>query len=151
MKKLLSVLVLIALLAALAGCGADAAKTENAVDVDLTALSSTMLYSEVSNMTQSPEGYMGKTVKIRGKYNYYHDAASGNDYFNCLVSDATACCSAGLEFVLTDAYSFPDDYPEQDAEICVMGVFDTYFEGENRYCTLRNATLLGQDSAEKAP
>ena len=37
---------------------------------------------------------------------------------------------------------YPDDYPEADAEICVVGVFDTYQEGEYTYCTLRNASLL---------
>ena len=151
MKKLLVILTLLALLSALAGCGADASEqAANAVDVDLTALSTTMLYSEVSNMNQTPENYMGKTVKIRGTYNYYHDPNSGNDYFNCLVSDATACCSAGIEFVLTDDYSFPDDYPQQDAQICVMGTFDTYMEGQNRYCTLRNATLCEVGAAETA-
>ena len=44
--------------------------------------------------------------------------------------DATACCAQGIEFVLTEDYVYPDDYPEVDEEICVVGVFDTYQEGD---------------------
>lgn len=45
-------------------------------------------------------------------------------------------------FVLTDNYVYPDDYPEVDEEICVVGVFDTYQEGDYTYCTLRKAKLV---------
>ena len=57
------------------------------------------------------------------------------------ISDATACCSQGIEFVLTDDYTYPDDYPERGSEICVMGVFDLYEEGTYTYCTLRDAVI----------
>lgn len=36
------------------------------VDVDLTKLSSTMVYSEVYNMMNSPKEYVGKTVRMYG-------------------------------------------------------------------------------------
>ena len=109
------------------------------VDVDLTALSSTMVYSEVYNMMTAPDGYLGKTVKMEGQLAMYHDDATGKNYFACIISDATACCSQGIEFELTDEYTYPDDYPEVGEEICVTGTFDTYVEGEYQYCTLRNA------------
>ncbi len=112
------------------------------VDVDLTALSSTMVYSEVYNMVTAPENYIGKTVKMDGLFAHYHDAATNNDYFACIIQDATACCAQGIEFVLTDDYTYPDDYPEIDDFIRVVGVFDTYREGDYTYCTLRNAKLL---------
>ncbi len=112
------------------------------VDVDLTVLSSTMVYSEVYNMVMSPENYIGKTVKMDGSFAMYHDEASDRYYFACIIADATACCSQGIEFVLTDKYTYPDDYPEEGGEICVTGVFDTYQEGENTYCTLRNAEIV---------
>ena len=38
------------------------------VDVDLTKLSSTMVYSEVYNMMSSPESYMGKRVRMKGSF-----------------------------------------------------------------------------------
>ncbi len=117
-------------------------KTSDEFDVDLTALSATMVYSEVYSMMTAPKEYIGKTVKMKGRFAHYHDEATGNDYFACIIRDATACCAQGIEFVLTDDYIYPDDYPEVDEEICVAGLFDTYREGDYTYCTLRNAELL---------
>ena len=112
------------------------------IDVDLTVLSSTMVYSEVYNMMTVPEEYLGRTVKMQGLFAIYCDEATGNLYFACLVQDATACCAQGIEFILSDGRVYPDDYPEAGEEICVVGVFDTYQEGPYTYCTLRNAHLL---------
>lgn len=112
------------------------------IDVDLTILSSTMVYSEVYNMMSSPEKYIGKTVKMKGWFTYYHDETTDNDYFSCIIQDASACCAQGIEFVLADDYIYPDDYPEVSDEICVVGVFDTYEERGCTYYTLRNASLL---------
>ena len=111
------------------------------VDVDLTVLSSTMVYSEVYNMMYYPENYIGKTVKMKGMYAGYHDESTDKYYHACIIQDATACCAQGIEFEPTDDYRYPDDYPAEGQEVCVTGVFDTYKEGENIYCTLRNARL----------
>ena len=111
------------------------------VDVDLTVLSSTMVYSEVYNMMYYPENYIGKTVKMKGMYAGYHDESTDKYYHACIIQDATACCAQGIEFEPTDDYRYPDDYPAEWQEVCVTGVFDTYKEGENIYCTLRNARL----------
>lgn len=73
---------------------------------------------------------------------HFYDKPTGNYYFACIIQDATACCAQGIEFVLTDDYIYPDDYPEADTEICVVGVFDTYEEKGYTYCTLREASLL---------
>ena len=112
------------------------------IDVDLTRLSRTMVYSEVYNMMVTPEDYMGKTVKMKGSFNYYYDAETDNDYFTCIIQDATACCAQGIEFVLTEDYHYPEDYPQLGSEITVVGVFDTYMEGEFLYCTLKDAKLV---------
>ena len=91
------------------------------VDVDLTVMNSNMVYAEVYNMMMYPEDYIGKTVKMEGTCACYHDEETGKYYFACLIADATACCSQGIEFVLTDDYSCPDDYPEIGKEIFVTG------------------------------
>lgn len=96
------------------------------VDVDLTQLSSTMVYSEVYAMVYEPEQYMGKTVKMRGLFSSFEGTA-GQMYYACIVQDATACCAQGLEFELTDGC----DYPEPGTEITVIGTFDTYREEYN--------------------
>ena len=79
--------------------------------------------------------------KMEGIYSVFYDEVSDKYYFACIIMDATACCSQGIEFELRDDYKYPDDYPEEGSYICVEGVFDTYMEGENLYCTLRDAEL----------
>ncbi|MCR4711191.1 MAG: hypothetical protein K5707_02735 [Clostridia bacterium] len=118
-----------------------AASSSAGIDVDLTMLSSTMVYSEVYNMMISPETYIGKTVKMAGMFASYYDENADQYYYACIIQDATACCAQGIEFVLTDDYTYPDDYPEEGGDICVVGVFDTYRDGEFMYCTLRDAKL----------
>ena len=41
------------------------------IDIDLTRLSSTMVYSEVYNMMNTPENYVGKMVRMNGKLAVY--------------------------------------------------------------------------------
>jgi hypothetical protein len=120
----------------------DTAPAEGAeIDVDLTALSSTMVYSEVYNMMSSPESYIGKTVKMKGLFAYYHDEATDAYYFACIIQDATACCASGIEFVPVASFDYPKDYPKNGAEVIVIGVFDTYLEGDARYCQLIAAQM----------
>ncbi len=116
--------------------------SEDGIDVDLTVLSSTMVYSEVYNIMVSPDEYIGKTVKMDGLFSYFHDETTNNEYFACIIQDATACCAQGIEFVLAGDYKYPEDYPELNSEICVVGVFDTYEEDGSIYCTLRDARLV---------
>lgn len=118
------------------------AEPDPSVDVDLTAMSSTLVYSEVYNMLTTPDSYIGKTVKMRGTFSIYHDEATDVYYFACVIADATACCSQGIEFVLSGEHVYPDDYPELGSEITVKGTFSTYMEGENMYCTLKDAELM---------
>jgi hypothetical protein len=116
--------------------------TEDGIDVDLTVMSATMVYSEVYNMCFYPENYIGKTVRMSGMFSSFHDDVTGKDYFACIISDATACCSQGIEFVPEDEYRYPDDYPAEGDEFTVEGVFDIYMEGDSKYCTLREARFI---------
>ena len=149
-KKTAALLVMAAALAALASCaggasatGSDAAgETQKTADLDLTALSLTMVYSEVYNMMVEPDDYEGKSVKVKGKFSVYHDEESGKDYFACLIPDASECCSQGLEFQPKEGYQYPDDYPKAEEDIVVQGVFGTYEENGNRYCCLKEARFL---------
>ena len=111
-------------------------------NVDLTVLSATAVYGEVYNMMYYPEKYIGKTVTMEGLYSDYLDEATGNHYHACIIMDATACCAQGIEFILTDDYKYPDDYPKEGDNITVEGIFDTYEEEGGLYCTLKEASLL---------
>ena len=110
------------------------------MDVDLTAMSGTMVYSEVLNMQKTPEAYEGKVVKMSGPFNVTD--YNGKKYFACIIADATACCSTGIEFDLKGDYSYPKDYPTPQTEITVVGVFNTYMEGKSRYLQLKDAEIV---------
>ena len=117
------------------------------VDVDLTVLSSTMVYSEVYNMLYyDQESYYGKTVKANGIFAIYQMVVDGVTQpdpvaYACIISDATACCAEGMEFVLKDDLAYPDDYPELGAEITVIGEFQSYEENGMTWYHLVNARL----------
>ncbi len=124
-----------------------AASDPSDVDVDLTVLSSTMVYAEVLNMMTEPNAYDGKTVKMRGRfgasYGYRPDGTINEDVliFACIIADATACCSQGIEFVLSGAYNFPEDYPELDSEITVTGTFKSGEQNGIPYFRVINAQM----------
>ena len=148
MKKTLCILIVLSVTAGLCGCAAETVTVSGTdteteagekINVDLTEMSSTMVYSEVYNMTVCPDDYMGKTVKMRGSFAYAE--GDGRYYFACVIADATACCSQGIEFILAYNRKFPEEYPQPGDEITVTGVFDTYYEGQNMYCQLINAEL----------
>ncbi len=104
-----------------------------AIDIDLTKLSSTMIFSEVYNMMVSPEQYMGKTVKAEGSFQVFQDPDTKKNYYAIIIADATACCQQGLEFIWSGEHTYPDDYPESEREIEIKGVFQSYQEGDNVY------------------
>ena len=112
---------------------------DGAYDVDLTVLNSTMVYAQVYDMVVSPEQYLGKTVKMKG--NFIYEEGENRYYFACLISDATACCAQGIEFVLKEDLAFPAEYPALYTEITVAGAFDVYYEGTNRFCQLIDAEI----------
>lgn len=137
------ILLLLALLLTLSACGKEpetavTESTQGKVDVDLTALSSTMVYSEVYNMLTAPENYIGKTVKMTGGYSSFLDESTGAVYRVCMIADATACCAQGMEFVLKDGM----EYPEMETDITVVGTFQLYDENGTTYCHLIDASIL---------
>ena len=112
---------------------------ESQYDIDLTVLSSTMVYAQVYDMVYNGEKYLGMSVKAKGPFAYCQNE-NGEEFFAVIISDATACCAQGLEFVLDGDYKYPDDYPELGTEITITGVFNYYEENGNKFCQLLNAT-----------
>ena len=106
------------------------------VDLDLTNKSATIVYSQVFNMLVEPEAYTGKKVRIKGLSYYYTDDFGENGYA-CIVTDATACCAQGLEFVPIAGITQPKD----DQEIIVTGNFEVYeYHGYDSF-RLNNASV----------
>lgn len=110
-------------------------------DVDLTALNATMAYSQVCDMILSPGEYVGKTVKMSGRLIFYEQPQTGARHFACVIADAAACCARGLEFLPSDADFDPERHQGADANITVMGIFETYEENGVYICRLTGARL----------
>ncbi len=114
---------------------------ESGIDIDLTTVSSILVYSEVTNIMSSPDAYIGKTVKLSGLFDYFKDETTGKEYFSCIIQDSTACCTQGIEFVWEGVHVYPDDYPMRGDEITVTGTFGTYEEDGYLYGQLSEAKL----------
>ena len=91
------------------------------VDVDLTTLSSTMVYAEVFNMMMSPDDYIGKTIRMTGSFMMYQDPETKQVYCAVLVEDATACCAQGFDLAMPEELAYPQDYPTPESEVTVVG------------------------------
>ena len=91
------------------------------VDVDLTTLSSTMVYAEVFNMTMSPDDYIGKIIRMTGIFTVYQDPETKQVYCGVIVQDATACCAQGFDIVMPENAVYPQDYPPAESEVTVVG------------------------------
>ena len=158
MKKIIAIILALVLALSFVACSKNSDKNDNSnsktatkatettteaksVDLDLTQLSSTLIYSEVYNMLITPDDYKGKIIKMKGQFNQYTDEQTGKTYNDEIIPDATACCQQGLEFELQNKTN-PNF--EQGTEITVVGTFDTYSEGELLYCHLKNAKIINE-------
>lgn len=137
MKKYhLPLLCLLCLL--LSGCGQDAAPAPapeatagNAAsaEIDLTGMSSTMVYSYVYNMVTTPDSFIGQRFRLRGTYDEQLWDVTGLTYHYLVIADAASCCAQGLEFVLPAEAT----YPQIGEEFEISGIFGTYVENGTTY------------------
>lgn len=112
------------------------------IDYDLTEMGSDMVYATVSQMMYKPEDYVGKMIKISGKYYSTYYEETQQRYYAVIIADAMGCCSQGIEFIWGDgSHVYPDEYPPDETEVEVIGRFETYTEegSDNLYCRLADA------------
>lgn len=107
------------------------------IDIDLTQLNSTMIYSEVYSMMVEPEAFLGKTVRLAGYCASGYYEPTDTTYYAVVIPDATACCAQGIEYILADGAAYPAD----DTDIVITGTFEMYEELGIEYCRLGNATI----------
>ena len=93
------------------------------VDLDLTKMSATMIYSTIFDMLIMPEDYVDKNIKLSGWFETYTDPQTSEMYYAVVVPDATACCQQGLEFVWKGNHTYPDDFPKPGQDITVTGIY----------------------------
>ena len=122
------------------------APTYDKIDVDLTVMSSTMVYSQVLNMLDEPSSYIDKIVKMSGPFRPFASTNPDYCYPAIVIQDATACCASGIEFLL---YGVPrcspkggNGYPALEEEATIVGRFETYLEGADMYIHLVDAIWL---------
>ncbi len=143
--KIFSRTVIVAVLCLFAFASAsDAAEkvSANNVDLDLTRMSSTMVYSMVFQMVTEPQKFIGKTIKMKGAFSSYQDEETGRRFFGCVIKDALACCSQGLAFETAKVRRYPNDYPDEGTPITIIGTFE--FEKEEDgigFPIIKKATL----------
>lgn len=139
--KGLVLLMSLACLAFLGGCGESGESAKTPVDLDLTSLSETMAYSQAQQILMDPSKYDGLTCRLAGIYNSFRDFDTEELYFVCGVPDVTGCCNATVEIALDDSYAYPEDYPEEFDEITVMGTISSYDNGGYEGCIVKGAVL----------
>ncbi len=122
MKRLIKHIFLLAIVLTLCACSKNTdtitpSKNQNVIDVDLSVMSSVMVYSKVNDIVTNPKDYLNKKIKVAGTYNTTFSNQTEKNYYYVMVQDATACCSNGLEFVWEGRHA----YPKIDSNIEVIG------------------------------
>ncbi len=115
------------------------------VDMDLTVLSATMVYTQVYDLMMYPQDHMGQIIRMDGEAACFYDEELDKYYYACIIQDATKCCAQGIEFELVDSYACPEDYPQDGDHVVITGRFDTYLEDGGMYAVLRDAQLIRAD------
>lgn len=149
-KKTKLIVIIITLLAFVAVCigitlhivSGNNSKADKSVDIDLSTMSATAIYSEVSNMMTDPKKYVGKTIKVKGYYTVSIDPGTGERHTYCLIPDATECCQQGLLFKLKKGEV--SKLPAEEKRFVISGKFTlkTLPEDKNAtYVELENAKV----------
>ncbi len=121
------------------------------VDIDLTVMNSTMIYSVIYDIMVNPTAYYGKSLIVDGYFDSMYLDEFQSRYYFVVVPDATACCVQGLEFRLPDEGTYPDDYPDPGTDIRIRGVLGNYEEAGQVYSYImadRMTVLQKDDTAQ---
>ncbi len=92
------------------------------VDIDLSMLNYNIASAQIFNMLIETDSYLGKTVRIKGQFFSNYDEDNKVRHYSVLIWDATACCQTGLQFIPRGNPVYPDDFPEEMADMEVTGI-----------------------------
>ena len=116
MKQFLSVLLLMILFCA--AVFSEAAE----VDLDLTALSGTLLTDRLAEIRADPETYAGKTLRVRGQY--YAMVSGGDVQHSLIVCDECHCTEVGITMVAGAETEMV--WPENNTRIEITAAVESY-------------------------
>ena len=92
----------------------------SSVDYDLSLLSTTYAYAQVTSMYKNPEKYLNKTIKIVGDYDFLVVGVNDTQYHFIFIGEGDRCCQTYLEFRVKDVI---DEYPSANQRIELQGTF----------------------------
>ena len=92
------------------------------VDIDLSMLNYNIASAQIFNMLIETDSYLGKTVRIKGQFFSNYDEDNKVRHYSVLIWDATACCQTGLQFIPRGNPVYPDDFPEEMADMEITGI-----------------------------
>ena len=99
MRKVIISLLMAALFLAV-GCGGGGSD----VDLDLSRMNPNMRYAEITQVTQEPEKYVGKTARLVGYFRPYPDGDKNGTFTKNRIAlempDQAGCCAAVVGGVL---------------------------------------------------
>ena len=133
--------LLFALNASAKDSGGNASKK---IDIDLTRMSSTMVYAYVFKMVNEPTKFIGKRIRMKGVFSSYYDQETKKRFFGCVIADALACCSQGLAFEPAKKRKFPDEFPDEGTKIEITGDFEMAEDGDDAYPIKRNEKMSNE-------
>lgn len=143
-KKTAIAFIAVLLLALNASAKDPGRNTAKKIDIDLTRMSSTMVYAQVYKMVTEPVKFIGKRIRMKGVFSSYYDQETKKQFYGCVIADALACCSQGLAFELAKERKFPDEFPDDGEKITIIGDFEMAEDGDDAYPIIRNAKLSNE-------
>lgn len=90
------------------------------IDYDLSAMNYNMFSSITYDIMLTPDKYINKRMKIKG--NFDSSIYENERYFSVLIWDPTGCCPTGMDFIPPENMKYPEDFPEKDTTITVIGI-----------------------------
>ena len=148
--KLISLIILCAAMLFCAACGNKTEATESDTssktssnvkfDYDFTKMGQSVAYSQLVDFMNDQPSFEGKTVKITGDYYAQPSEDGKNTYYYIILNDTTACCSAYIEFLTENGVDYPAKSSNPDSgdivQITASGKIGSYDEYGQKYYVL---------------
>ena len=106
----------------------DNVKDDIDIDIDLTIFGSTMLTAKLNDIMQNASLHVGKSIRVSGSYVSEYYEPTEKDYHYIIIDGADACCAQGIEFIWNGEHTYPNDYPQFQERIEIVGVYSCYEE-----------------------
>ena len=88
------------------------------VDLDLTTMSSTMIFAQISDVVFNVQNYLGTSLRLNGTFQLWQDSntETKKNIYVVMVWDAMGCCPQGIELRLPEGMEKPKDLSDIQVE-----------------------------------